>query len=195
MHFNSHQIAARLFVKSYYTEGHRFYHTMNHIDAMLDGYTKYFGDINEAEYLAILYHDIVYLPFSNRNEENSVGLLRIHHSVYFNKIHSEVLQAASAIILATAHTGWRIPEIAYQVVDLDLMILGSPEEVYLKYINNIRKEYSVYTDEEWNIGRIRILQGFLNTTRIYLTDVMYNLFESTARDNIQKELNILLGLR
>lgn len=195
MYLTSFQLAVRVLVKSYYIEGHRFYHTMDHIEAMLDGYAKFFGDITEEEYLAILYHDIVYLPFAKGNEENSVGLMNAHHKVYFYKLKPEVLQAASDIILATKHDGTPVSEAAQRVVDLDMMILGKNEDVYKKYVANTRKEYSMYSDEDWAIGRAKVLRTFLAMDRIFFTDVMRNHFEHHARVNIQKELEELEGTK
>lgn len=193
MYLTSFQLAVRILVKSYYIEGHRFYHTMDHIEVMLDGYNKYFGDVSEAEYLAILYHDIVYLPFAKWNEENSVGLLNAHHKVYFHKLKPEVLQAASEIILATKHDSSPVSFAAERVVDLDLMILGCSGDVYRKYVANTRKEYAMYSDTEWKVGRTKVLQGFLAQERIFITDIMRNHFEHQARVNIQKELEELEG--
>lgn len=195
MYLTSFQLAVRVLVKSYYIEGHRFYHTMDHIEAMLDGYAKYFGDITEAEYLAVLYHDIVYLPFAKGNEENSVGLMNAHHKVYFYKLKPEVLQAASDIILATKHDGTPVSEAARRVVDLDMMILGKNEDVYKKYVANTRKEYSMYSDEEWKVGRLQVLKAFMAMPCIFLTTVMYNQFEAKARINIQQEIHELEGTK
>lgn len=195
MYLSGLQLAVRAFVKNYYIEGHRFYHTMDHIESMLDGYGKYFGDISEAEYLAILYHDIVYLPFTGGNEENSVSMLNAHHKIYFNKVNQDIIDQASEIILATKHDGSPVSEAAQRVVDLDMMILGKSEDVYKKYVANTRREYGMYTDEQWNAGRAKVLAGFLAMPRIYFTDVMHKQFEQKARENIQQELTTLEGMK
>jgi len=194
MHLTGLQLAVRAFVKNYYIEGHRFYHTMDHIESMLDGFDKYFHDnFTEAEFLAILYHDIVYLPWASGNEENSASMLNAHHKLYFCKVKQEVIDEAMDIILATKHTdpGKMHLVTAQRVVDLDLMILGKPEDVYKKYVANTRREYGMFSDEQWREGRMKVLQGILGQDRIYHTEVMHEKFEQKARDNIQKELEEL----
>jgi predicted metal-dependent HD superfamily phosphohydrolase len=192
MYLTSCQLAIRVLVKTYYIEGHRFYHTMDHIEAMLDGYNKYFGeDPSLAEYLAILYHDIVYLPYASGNEDLSAGLLSMHHTIYFPQKPDEVIDQAKEIILATKHDGTPVPGFAERVVDLDMMILGKSEDVYKKYVANTRKEYLMFTDEQWAVGRANVLRRFLGLPRIFITDVMHKQFEAKARSNIQQELEAL----
>lgn len=194
MHLTSLQLAVRAFVKNYYIEGHRFYHTMDHIEVMLDGYEKYFHEsFSEAEFLAIVYHDIVYLPWASGNEENSASMLNAHHKLYFSKVKQEVIDEAMDIILATKHDGpgKMYMKSAQRVVDLDLMVLGKSEDAYKKYVANTRREYAMFSDDQWNAGRAKVLQHFLDLPRIYYTDVMYERFEQQARDNIKQELEEL----
>lgn len=189
MVLTSFQLALRSLVKYYYVTPHRFYHTIEHVDAMLENYEKYFGEpMTQAEYFAILYHDAVYKPWSDTNEESSVSLMRTHYPNYFPKIKNEVLDRAAEIILATKHNAVNVPECCHRVLDLDMMILGRAGEVYDEYVARTRKEYSMYTDEEWNVGRAKVLQGFLDMPRIYFTDQMHLAFEQRARANIAHEL-------
>lgn len=194
MQLTSLQLAVRAFVKNYYIEGHRFYHTMAHIEAMLEGYEQhYHAQFSEAEFLAIVYHDIVYMPWTTDNEENSAKLLNAHHRLYFSKVKQEVIDEAMTIIRATKHFGPYevLTESAKRVIDLDLMILGKAENVYKKYVANTRQEYGMYSDEQWNEGRANVLRHFLNSPRIFITDAMHKHFEERARINIQQELDEL----
>ena len=192
MQLTSLQLAVRAFVKNYYIEGHRFYHTMDHIESMLDGYDKYFNAcFTEAEFLAIVYHDIVYLPWASGNEENSAAMLNAHHKLYFSKVKQEIIDEAVEIILATKHDGTPVSEAAKRVVDLDMMILGKSEDTYEKYRGNTRREYGMFSDEQWTEGRIKVLQRFLGMDRIFLTDEMHDALEEKARYNIQQELDRL----
>ena len=59
-----------------YNEPHRFYHTLNHIEYVLK-------QLKDAEllkhdelFLAAIFHDIIYNPKSNTNEEESARALR-----------------------------------------------------------------------------------------------------------------------
>lgn len=190
MLLSTFQLAVRFLVKPYYQEAHRFHHSWDHIETMLDGYEKFFGNVmSEEEYLAILYHDIVYQPWSARNEEDSIEMLRLHYNIHFPKQEFELIAKAIGIIRDTKHDGHAPTFWSQRVVDLDLMILGKNEKAYERYKNNTRREYIRYSDLEWNRGRSSVLQSLLDQPRIFSTQEMYDAFELKARDNIQKELD------
>lgn len=62
---------------------------------------------------------------------------------------------------------------------------------YDMYAEQIRREYSHYTEEEYCRGRIAVLQRFLKRERLYFTDQYYEKYEAIARRNIQGEINSL----
>ena len=190
MVLNEFQHALWSLVKPYYITPHRFYHTMTHVDAMLHGYDKFFGKISLEDYLAILYHDAVYKPWSNTNEEDSVQLMRLHQQNFFTKVTNDKLYLAEKRILATKHGSGQVFGDCRKIVDLDLMILGREDQVYDEYAENTRKEYVMYSDEEWRVGRTKVLQGFLKK-RIFLTDELHSVFEEQARKNITREIESL----
>jgi predicted metal-dependent HD superfamily phosphohydrolase len=76
-------------------------------------------------------------------------------------------------------------------LDLDISILGAPEEKYNAYAKQIRKEYSSYSWEEYCRGRTKVMTSFLQRDRIFLTDHFHATYEEQARNNIQRELNSL----
>jgi predicted metal-dependent HD superfamily phosphohydrolase len=76
-------------------------------------------------------------------------------------------------------------------MDADLGILGAIAPEYAKYMSAIRKEYSWVSNEEYCLGRIRILEKFLQRPRIYLTEEMFDKLESAARNNISGEIEYL----
>jgi predicted metal-dependent HD superfamily phosphohydrolase len=175
-------------VRPYYMAAHRHYHDTRHIEDMFFSYVEFFGDeMTQAELLAIMYHDIVYLPWDSNNEFNSVKMLELHHKFYFPKVKQDLIDTASLIIMDTKHKG-QINEFSKRVVDLDMMILGSEPLKYSEYGHNIRKEYFGFSDEVYRGGRKWFLETLLKQERIYETPKMYALFELKARKNIQIEL-------
>jgi len=76
-------------------------------------------------------------------------------------------------------------------LDFDLAILGTSKAEYDMYAEQIRREYSHYTEEEYCRGRIAVLQRFSNRKRLYFTDQYYQKYEAIARRNIQGEINSL----
>jgi len=77
------------------------------------------------------------------------------------------------------------------LLDFDLAILGTSKVEYDIYAEQIRREYSHYTEEEYCRGRIAVLQRFLKRERLYFTDQYYEKYEATARRNIRGEINSL----
>jgi predicted metal-dependent HD superfamily phosphohydrolase len=175
-------------VKPHYDFHYRFYHNFDHIQNMIDGHQRCFGQMSISEYLAILYHDVVYDPLSRTNEENSVRMMLMHREKFPALIDDSDVQIASNIIMHTKHSNSLIPAYAARVVDVDLMILGSDPETYAKYVSNVRREYSMFSDDQWNEGRIKVLDHFLDSVLIFGTLELYELFEDQARHNMQQEL-------
>ena len=77
------------------------------------------------------------------------------------------------------------------LLDADLAILGKDWETYENYIKQIRKEYSIYPDFLYNLGRKKILIHFLEFEEIFKTEHFKAKYEKIARENIQKEISML----
>jgi predicted metal-dependent HD superfamily phosphohydrolase len=77
------------------------------------------------------------------------------------------------------------------LVDIDLAILGSAPARFDEYERQVRREYGHVSDENWRVGRARVLQSFLARPRIYATDAYRDALESRARDNLSRSLAAL----
>jgi len=64
-------------------------------------------------------------------------------------------------------------------------------KTYQAYTRQIRQEYHIYPDLLYKPGRKKVLQHFLKMPAIYVTPAFRDLYETTARQNIQAELNTL----
>jgi predicted metal-dependent HD superfamily phosphohydrolase len=73
--------------------------------------------------------------------------------------------------------------------DADLSVLGAEPESYKLYATQVRKEYGLYPDLIYNPGRKKVLQHFLAMPRIFKTDAFYEKYETTARRNLEWELD------
>ncbi len=178
-----------------YNEPHRHYHTLQHIKEMgdllrptieaserIEG--KRVDDMTfEALRLAVLYHDAVYDPMRDDNEERSIDLAR--QELGNRGLHPDILESVVRLIHSTAEH--KPKEQDEKILsDLDLAILGSDR--YTQYVDQIREEYGLVSDDRWRIGRSGLLQSFLDRPQIfyYLTHL-----ESRARSNISWELGRL----
>ncbi|MEL6822943.1 MAG: hypothetical protein AAFP70_14375, partial [Calditrichota bacterium] len=74
------------------------------------------------------------------------------------------------------------------IVDIDLSILGSAAERYDAYEKAIRKEYRLIPSRMYVSGRIKVLEHFLNRQVIYSLPEFQELFESRARENLQRAI-------
>ncbi|GJL94525.1 MAG: metal-dependent hydrolase [Hyphococcus sp.] len=179
-----------------YAEPGRYYHNWQHIEQLLASFEEVSERVHRPEgvLFAIYYHDAIYDVASKTNEEDSAELFK---NEWNSSIDSDDLEFSHSLILATkkhrideALTAQDKVDCAY-FLDLDMSVLGMGESEYFNYAKNIRKEYSVFSDEMYNLGRAKLLTDFLAQERIYLTDYFHRLYEINARENIQKEILML----
>ena len=72
---------------------------------------------------------------------------------------------------------------------IDLAILGQQEDIYDKYTQGVRKEYSFVNDLDYAKGRIQAMDSLMKN-KLYLTKV-FEKYEEKAKRNVQKEKNKL----
>ncbi len=182
-------------IEGRYGEKHRVYHTLDHIGALLthlDGVKKALDYPDHVE-AAIWYHDLIYKTletcprggFDNELESADRAVMCLAGS-------SLNLDTVHAMILMTKH-GARRPKMhdeAY-MVDMDISILGQDPAVYQAYAQHIRQEYQFVPEEIYQQERIKVLESFLKSKRLYQTEYFCNLFEARARLNLEQEINTL----
>ena len=173
----------------FYGEPHRRYHTFEHLAFMLDALKKCgttFTDQSVVE-LAVLFHDVIYDARRNDNEARSAEFAT---SVLTDCSFSPVRTArVSDFILATAgHPPASGDDDLDTFLDADLATLGEPPERYKQYVADVRAEYSFVSDEQWRIGRTRVLKHFLSAPSIYRTAWFREAREESAVQNLSAEL-------
>ena len=175
-------------ILEHYTKKWKYYHNLNHIYSFVELFEKYNNNIQnyKSEFLiSIFFHDIIYIPSRNDNEDESMNL--------FNKFYSEtnpknlnkekVIEFISETKNHTLNIIHNNEELNY-FLDMDMHILS--EENWEDYENKIRKEYPYLSEIEYKNGRIKFLQSCLNKEKIYRTKIFYDAFEQKARSNIKK---------
>lgn len=174
-----------------HAEKHRFYHTLDHIAACLrhlDSIRDQLERPNEVE-MALWFHDAVYEPFSNSNEEDSAEWAadwlqdRGADKAVFCRI-------ADHILATKAHKS-PVDTDGQFMLDIDLSILGTPTEVYDEFELNIRREYKRVPAFIFRKKRKAILEGFLSRDRLYMTDHFHRKFDGSARVNL---LRVVSGM-
>ena len=173
-----------------YSSSDRHYHNLDHVEAMIGRIPDIRHEIIsvDAFELAAWFHDAVYDSRRNDNEEHSAMLL--DSAAVELSLPVEVAGTARRWILATKSHDPKATDAA-AFCDADLAVLGSSPEVYDRYRMAIRLEYAWVAGEQYRAGRSRVLRSFLDRQPIFRTPKMFELFESTARRNLDDELTML----
>jgi predicted metal-dependent HD superfamily phosphohydrolase len=169
-----------------YSEEHRSYHNLSHIDRMLSWLDASSAGTDAIE-LAIWFHDVIYEPLGSHNEAKSAQHFVDHLGSF---IGGSLVEDVERLIRATDPTRSRsgMPD-EDMIIDIDLSILGSPPDQYEVYRSAVRREYSSVAEADFIAGRKSILQSFLSQ-RIYSTEFFAQL-EQQARSNIKNEFECL----
>jgi predicted metal-dependent HD superfamily phosphohydrolase len=181
-------------VIQYYSEKHRAYHNLKHIEALLGFVEQYKHLLNEIDSVlfTVWFHDLIYEPTSSKNEENS-ALLAEKHLQKLNVSDNQIKSISTWILASKSHQLSMDSDTfdAQFFLDIDLSILGADEQVYKIYAKDIRKEYKIYPNLLYKVGRKKVLQSFIEKPRIYKTELFFNLLEEKAKANLKWELEAL----
>lgn len=175
-------------IETHYSSSNRHYHNLLHLEYIIYELMATKDQINNwnAILFAVFYHDIIYKATSKKNEELSAELAR-KKLTELNVPDNEITLCFDAII-ATKHHEINENNDINLFTDADLAILGSPINIYKKYIQNIRKEYSIFPDFLYNKGRKKVLKHFMEMKSIYKTISFKEKYEKQARENLTAEI-------
>lgn len=171
-----------------YSQKHRHYHNINHINAVLEHLSDaktLTKDYNAVE-LALWFHDAIYKVFSSTNELDSASWASTF--LKHNGKENEFADKVHRLIMATLHNAVPIDSDEKLIVDIDLSILGCPPKTYLLFEEWIRKEYKLVPSLIYKKKRNEILAGFLERDKIYSHDFFYEKLEINARKNITQAI-------
>lgn len=169
-----------------YSGASRHYHNLLHLKHMLQELQPVAAEVNDPDSLlfSIFYHDAIYKVTRKDNEHQSALLLKKHlEPTVFKRI-----DVCMAQIEATKDHLLSTDPDTNILLDLDLVILGQPWEVYESYTQNIRKEYKIYPDFMYRKGRAKTMEHILAAQNIYKSAHFRAKYEEQARNNIEIEL-------
>lgn len=180
---------------SCYSGQNRQYHNLSRIAYLYTLLDEYIDKIINPAVIgfAILYHNAVYDAYSRHNEDQSASLAEAHLTQL--NVNQGIINNTMTFIKATRDQ--KIPaSISLQndllyFLDFDMAILGVEDKVYKLYSQRIRQEYSRYSDPVYKEGRKTALQKVLSLESIFKTDEFREVMEQKARQNINRELNLL----
>ena len=144
-------------VINHYDEPHRFYHTLEHIEDIL----KQLHDTDLLKYdelfLAAVFHDIVYDPQSNTNEEDSANLFL--NAAKSSSLTIDQKEHVRQLILDTKHHKPTV-KFSEEFIKADLAILNAPFDKLITYEKQIFKEFQFVDYKDYKPKRIEILKQF-----------------------------------
>jgi predicted metal-dependent HD superfamily phosphohydrolase len=107
-------------------------------------------------------------------------------------VADSIVEKVSNLVLATKRHDVSLDEDAPILVDVDLSILGQPQQRFWEYEAQIREEYSWVEEDVFAEQRGEILTSFVERERIFSTDWFYRRYELQARRNLQASIAKLL---
>ena len=171
-----------------WSEGHRHYHTLQHLQECFGLLTGIAIDEKDAAAIAIAlwFHDAYYDPQRTDNEARSAQLaLQEAHAA---GIPQEAAQRIHDMIMATVEHDVQADPVVQLLVDIDLSIFGTEQARFDESDVQVRREYAHVPEADWRVGRRRVLQGFLDRERLFGTEHFHSRFEQRARENIARSL-------
>ena len=170
-------------VFTHYSEQGRFYHTLDHIQFVLETVESLAPSARKlkAVKLAAWLHDVIYDSKASDNEERSAE--------FAERLCQELAipegRHVAALILKTKSHDAGDDADAKVLLDADLAVLGASEPVYRNYAQQIRQEYAWVPEPDYRSGRQKVLTKFLARPRIFHLLVH---MEEPARRNISDEI-------
>jgi predicted metal-dependent HD superfamily phosphohydrolase len=182
-------------IKTVYEEDHRQFHNLYHLEQIITALFPVKSQVEDWDTLlfAVFYHDFVYdvvqYVTDNNNEDKSAD--KAEEVLKKLNYPAEKIERCRQHILATKKHELSSDADTNFLTDADLSILGQTPDEYEAYQKNIRKEYFIYPDPIYHAGRQKVLRQFLHMKRLYKTDAFYQQYEELAKENLQRELEII----
>lgn len=146
-----------------WNEPHRFYHDISHLQDLIAQINEDFGvgelTENEREKLivAAIFHDIVYDPVSNKNEENSANFFI---NLCEEKFDIDIVEIKQIILDTKNHIPSTPLSEKFQKYDLNIF-MGSLENL-LVWESGLREEYNMIDDSTYLRERLSFLENIID---------------------------------
>ena len=190
-------------IVSHYSEPIRAYHNLTHLQQLFEQFEQIKSNLQQPDVvaLALFYHDIIYDPTQQDNELKSAEYAIQHLKNYLTtekckRIHNLIMMTANHQLDDNSDNiseGDILDSDAAYLLDMDLSILGVDWTSYQGYSQAVRQEYAHVATKDYQKGRATVLEELLAHDRLYLTENYYQRLETQARQNIRREIEILLN--
>jgi predicted metal-dependent HD superfamily phosphohydrolase len=174
---------------SAYAEPQRAYHTAAHLAEVLGWYDTVADELGWNQpsevYVAILFHDAIYVPGAHDNEARSAAWARR------SGLPVDLDRVAALIELTARHGGLApgsVDRDAALFLDCDMAILGAPPDAFDAYDAAIAREYAAIPADAYRAGRRAFLTRLAATPRIFLSDYFHGKLDAAARANVARAI-------
>jgi predicted metal-dependent HD superfamily phosphohydrolase len=181
--------AAQTYSLPFYQEPHRAYHTLAHVQAMLNALETR-NVLTPALELAVWGHDLIYDPQRHDNEAQSAE--QFGDWLETQRAGPVLVTKVRRLILETDHRAPPTDRVAALLVDADLSVFGADEAEFWRYEQAIRQEYSWVAWSAYRAGRLGVLEQFLRRDNVFSTPEFSGL-EAEAQRHLEAARNILTG--
>ena len=175
-----------------HSDSARHYHNLNHVADLLRliESVRAIAESSPTIELTAWFHDYIY---DSRRQDNEIKSAICSEEILTRlNVAPDIVQTVKQIILSTRKHQPLTNSIDNLIfLDLDLAILGVSSDRYFEYATAIRKEYSWFSDRNYQKGRKQVLNTFLTRSKIYYTDYFYQTREQQARANLAREIGLL----
>ena len=150
-------------ILSMWNESHRHFHNLDHLNDLIEQINLDLKkkDINHKEYeklmIVAMFHDIIYDPKKQDNEEKSAEFFL---NVCQDKSNSDIKDINNAILDTKTHSSSTKLSELFNLFDMNI-VERSYEEL-LNWENGIYQEYKSYGDEFYKKGRLDFLNSLLD---------------------------------
>jgi predicted metal-dependent HD superfamily phosphohydrolase len=165
----------------------RHYHTLDHVEKVLETLRELGGAGRPVLELAAWLHDVIYDPRAGDNEVRSAAYVQGLCAPL--GLPEEVADEAGRLILLTrTHETTEQDTDGQILLDADLAVLSAAPSAYDRYAAAIRQEYAWVPEDRYRAGRRQVLEHFLRRPWVYATQAMRARAEGPARANLRREL-------
>ena len=172
-----------------HTGGGRHYHTVQHVQEMLDAWTTQAWQHPVETWLAVVLHDAVYVVGAADNEERSAALVAGWVDRFVGSPDDVDVPRVERLILETARHGdhGALSEDTARFVDCDMAILAAEPARFAAYEDQVRREWvPVVGAEAYERGRRAFFSGLVG--RRIFQSAAFAAREAQAQANLRGAL-------
>lgn len=174
----------------------RAYHSFTHVQEVI----RHFHDVAatgpgwqhpKEVFLAILFHDAIYVAGRSDNEAKSADLALEACAQFLANEPLDTARIRTLIELTARHgklTRDALDDETRLFLDCDMAILGSDPAAFDAYDAAIADEYAAVPKPVYRFNRNRFLKHLAEVDRIFLSDFFHARLDARARANLRRTL-------